>query len=236
MVTFLLMALLGADFTVEEQKLLDGLGEPERAYVAYALTHGQDVTMTIPMIAAGNVEQGEAGELLTGDVSVQVLDKSSVVLTAIKTSSRALVAPTVRNLVVPSVTSEKAIGSIVLSGTESRRFSDTKDGFPFLKDCRFVVVKNRELHGENLRQISIVDMAKAEPVLQKLMDARGMRAVTLKGKAVRVILKSGNDPAVLREPDGTEHRILKARLTKEDRRWITEQLRRRRAAHAGRRE
>lgn len=218
----LLLALFGADFTPDEQKLLDGLPDPERAYVLFALSHGENVTLGVAK--RETMEVGMSGSLRKIYSRIKVIDRENVLMT--HTTKRQIDGVDVH---VPTDTYWVS-GFNTLNVTDDDEFLNPPVG------AVFVVVGTRQTNEDKIvKHLALVDQRLANPVLDQLLQNRGMRTWDIAGGSVRARLKSSGDPVVLVTPEGTERRVRKARLTDDEKRWIIDEMRRRRTSSSERR-
>jgi hypothetical protein len=205
--------------SASESAVIAPLKGADRAYVEHALQNSKDDVLKIEESA--DWQTGDAGHLETERVKMRVMSKDELLVTQRRASRREL-------SVNAAVREEHLLGpTIWMSGVSTRLYTDHTRDMALPPETIFVCTGIRDYKtpagaARRVKRLQAVDLALAEPILEQILNARGLRTWTLQGRKVRGASRSKAVGGMV-EIRTIEGKILRARLhqlSQADQTWL----------------
>lgn len=232
---------IGDEMPPDKEKTHDGLNDFESAYVNFILSHSYNKPLSVSNLA--NWKTGDAGDIEIGRASVQVVGKTSMLVTTLHPVSTrpafsGKASPVdVYNRIQSGISSEPVyeLGETIwIDGIDTKDFVDGDRIVKFSDDVAFVVVPSTTYPtaagGTNtVKRITAVSQSKLAPVIERLLQEQGVRTWTDQdGHSLRASYIVGGTVVKLQLLNGDTLEVAKKFLSDSDQKWLREELIRRR--------
>jgi hypothetical protein len=207
-------------FTPTELGIIAPLKGVDRMYVEYALQNASDGILKLDESA--DWKSGDVGTLETERVKVRVLSDDELLVTQRKSKRPELTLD-------PAIRAQYFLGErIIVSRIPTGLYTDyTRDlGLP--PDTIFVCLGERSYQEpagatKKTREIRAVNLALAQPVLDKLLALRGQRSWTIEGRSVRgqARAKASRGSVEITTTEGKTLTVRLSQLSQADQQWLS---------------